>query len=86
MTRKDYAAIAEGFARTRPAQGRDTRYGANPARDAWQDCVYAIGRVLAGDNPRFSSTVFYAACENGLRSDATRAALRTMRADARRAS
>lgn len=58
MTKKDFKAIAQGFANARPAGGPSTQVYA-----AWFHAVAEVSVRLAKTNPRFSYDLFKSACE-----------------------
>lgn len=57
MTKKDYKAIAQGFANARPPVKGSDRY------DSWFHAVAEVSVRLAKTNPRFSYDLFKSACE-----------------------
>ena len=58
MTRKDYVAIAEAFADSRPSAVT------TPVQFyQWEDTRNKVANVFAEDNPRFDRQRFYKACE-----------------------
>ena len=59
MTRKDYRALAAGFASTEPPPAAEWH------RHQWETDIQGIARVLAADNPRFDRERFIDACEQG---------------------
>jgi len=61
MTRKDYVAIAEAFATTKPETADNVQ--AREARYQWKLVMTEIADVFADDNPRFDRDRFYTACE-----------------------
>lgn len=56
MTRKDYKAIAAGFASNEPPAGSTLR------RLQWLEDINEVARVFAADNPRFDRARFFKAC------------------------
>lgn len=58
MTRKDYVALAEAFAKTRPYDGLDQTQADGIAFLAWYEAFCAVADVLEADNPRFDRLRF----------------------------
>jgi hypothetical protein len=52
MTRKDYIAIARALNGAYPIPENNT------PDSAWRNCIEAVARVLAEDNPRFDHARF----------------------------
>ena len=58
MTRKDYIAIADALAQTRPVEDLSPDQW-----DQWDNDRATIAVVLSADNPRFDRERFYTATE-----------------------
>ncbi len=59
MSRRDYRAIAAAL---RSVTTCEPHKCSPDGHRTWQDCVDAVARTLAADNPRFDRAKFYAAC------------------------
>lgn len=57
MTKKHFIAMAEGFKRVRPEQGKEEAYL------QWQMCVKVFCDVALWANNNFNSERFWEACE-----------------------
>lgn len=57
MSRKDYKAVAQAFASTRPTDESSVEYR------QWKKDVESVARVFAADNYRFNWGRFTSACE-----------------------